>query len=268
LALILIIWATIDFRWRWTKWLLLPSLFMHSAALLLAQNRASIIATGLVLGGLVLWQASFAWKWILLTVASFVGVAYVTFDPGFQLISQAGGGVASFLSRDQSVQELTAFSGREEMWSAIWDSFLRAPWFGHGYFVSSEAGEIKVWYLWANWTAHNFWLQVLVGTGIIGAAMLAWALLSYAFRLLRSRHKGVALHRFVVLGIAILLWQIMWGLTNESFVGPLQAESIVFFTVLGVIMSRMAHGAAAEVLCSRGVPRFNPGRPAVSASTV
>jgi hypothetical protein len=35
-----------------------------------------------------------------------------------------------------------------------------------------------------------------------------------------------------------------WGLTNESFVGPLQPESIVFFAVLGVITGRLVCSAA------------------------
>jgi O-antigen ligase len=137
------------------------------------------------------------------------------------------------------------------MWTTVWASFLRSPWIGHGYFVSSETGSIKVWYTWANWTAHNFWLQVLVGTGVVGAAMIAWALFSYAARLLRARGTGVGIQRLIGLGAAVLIWQACWGLTNESFVGPLQAESLVFFTVLGLVTGRLVHGRSEERLWER-----------------
>jgi O-antigen ligase len=130
------------------------------------------------------------------------------------------------------------------MWTAMWESFLRSPWRGHGYFVSSETGQLKVWYLWSNWTAHNFWLQVLVSTGVIGAALLAWAVIGYAIRLASAGARGIGARRLAFLGAAVLVWQTAWGLTNESFVGPLQPESIVFFEVLGLVAGRLALGGS------------------------
>jgi O-antigen ligase len=127
------------------------------------------------------------------------------------------------------------------MWTVIWNSYLHSPWVGHGYFVSSASGQLKVWYTWTNWTAHNFWLQVLVGTGIIGAGLMAWSLGSYVLQLLRAGfiHRGYG--RMACLAGTVLLWQCGWGLTNESFAGPLQGESIAFFTVLGLAIGRLGH---------------------------
>jgi O-antigen ligase len=260
LGLVLIVSARLIFAWRWTYWLIWPSLLVHCGALLLAHNRASIIVTPLVVGGIVLLQSSVGWRWLLLTTGSIACAIYVALDPGFLLVSQGGDQIAQYMARDQSAQQLAAFSGREEMWTNIWESFLRSPWIGHGYFVSSESGSLYVWYVWANWTAHNFWLQALVGTGLIGGALLAWALISYAIRLVCARGKGVGLHRLISMGLAVLIWQTCWGLTNESFVGPLQAESIVFFVVLGLVTGRLVHGASAEQLWrqqSQLVSRYN-----------
>jgi O-antigen ligase len=251
LGLVLIVAARLGFAWRWTRWLIWPSVLIHSAALLLALNRASILVTTLVVGAIVLFYASAGWRWLLLTSASFACAAYVALDPGFLMISQGGGAVAQFIARDQSAQQLAALSGREEMWTAIWDSFLRSPWIGHGYFVSSESGSLKVWYVWSNWTAHNFWLQVLVGTGLVGGVLLAWALISYAVRLAYARAQGVGLRRLSTLGISVLIWQTLWGLTNESFAGPTQAESIVFFVALGCITGRMVRRSSAATSCER-----------------
>jgi O-antigen ligase len=245
LGLVLIVAARLGFAWRWTRWLIWPSLVIHSGALLFALNRASLLVTTLVVGGIILLYASAVWRWLLLTSASFACAIYIAVDPGFLLVTQGGGAVATFVARDQSVQQLSELSGREEMWTAIWDSYLRSPWVGHGYFVCSETGSLKVWYEWSNWTAHNFWLQVLVGTGIIGGALIAWALTSYTVRLVCARGQGVGLRRLSSLGIAVLVWQTLWGLTNESFAGPLQAESIVFFAVLGCVTGRMVRESAA-----------------------
>src|SRR3954451_22084831 len=151
LGLLLIIAARLGFAWRWTRWLIWPSLLIHSGALLLALNRASLVVTTLVVGGLVLLYASAGWRWLLLSAASFACAIYVALDPGFLLISQGGGAIAQFIARDQSAEQLAALSGREEMWTAIWDSFLSSPWIGHGYFVSSESGSLYVWYEWTNW---------------------------------------------------------------------------------------------------------------------
>jgi len=242
LALVVIVSVRLVFAWPWSRWLVWPSLVVHCGALYLAHNRASIVVTFFVLGGFVLLKTSPAWRWLLLTAGSMACAAYLTFDPGFMLVDQTSGALANYMARDQSVQQLSEFSGRGEMWSAIWDSFLRAPWLGHGYFVSSETGQIYVWYEWTNWTAHNFWLQVLVGTGIVGGILLAFALVCYVLRLVLACHDGAGLKRLISIAAAVLIWQTGWGLTNESFVGPLQAESIVFFLVLGLVTGRMVVG--------------------------
>jgi hypothetical protein len=251
LGLLLIVSARFSFGWRWTRLLLWPSVLIHCAALYLAHNRASIIATTIVVSGFVLLQASAGWRWLILSAASLATAIYITLDPGFSVVTQGAGEIVQYMARDQSAEQLAAFSGREEMWTAQWASFLRSPWIGHGYFVCSETGFMKVWYTWANWTAHNFWLQVLVGTGIVGGALIAWALISYAVHLVRARGTGVGLQRLISIGAAVLIWQICWGLTNESFVGPLQAESIVFFVVLGLVTGRLVHGRSDERLFER-----------------
>jgi O-antigen ligase len=254
LALVLIVSSRVLFQWQWARWLLWPSVAVHSVALLVAHNRASLLITLPVIGGIVLLNAAAHWRWLLLTAGSLAAAAYIALDPGFSLVRHTGGEIAHYMARDQSVKQLTELSGRQEMWSAVWDSFLDSPWLGHGYFVSSETGSIKVWYVWANWTAHNFWLQVLVGTGIIGALLLTWALITYLLRLAGAYREGVGLRRLVALGCAVLAWQTGWGLTNESFVGPQQAESIVFFVVLGLVIGRMVRAES----CALALETQNP----------
>lgn len=238
LALIIAIWARFSFGWAWSRWLLWPAIAIHGATLALANNRMSLAATLLVVIAMLLVQIYGSWRWVGLTAISAVCAAYVTVDPGFLFLTRTGGGVVSYLSRDQSGWQLAALSGREEMWTAMWESFWRSPWIGHGYLVSSATGEVYVWLLWANWTAHNFWMQTLVSTGVIGATLLVWAFISYVRQMLHARTDGAGLKRFALLGAGVLVWQAIWGLANESFVGPLQPESVIYFTVLGLLIGR------------------------------
>src|SRR4051812_22393093 len=120
LGLVLIVSARLIFAWRWTHWLVWPSLVIHCGALLLAHNRASIIATALVVGGIVLLQSAVSWRWLLLATCSIACAIYIALDPGFSLVSQGGDEIAQYMARDQSAQQLAAFSGREEMWTTIW----------------------------------------------------------------------------------------------------------------------------------------------------
>jgi O-antigen ligase len=170
---------------------------------------------------------------------------YLAIDPGWSLLGGAVDAISDFSTRGQSAEQLAALSGREEMWTAMWESFELSPWIGHGYFVTSETGEIYVWYMWANWTAHNFWLQTLVTTGIVGAIFMAGALAFYVVGLLRRAADGRIGTRPALFAGAILAWQFLWGLTNESFVGPVQPESVVFFAALGLTLAQFSRGPQA-----------------------
>ena len=114
---------------------------------------------------------------------------YYTVDPGFELVQSSLEGATTVAKRGNS-EDLRDYSGRTEMWATVWDSFLEAPLRGHGYFVSSSSGELFVWNIWANWTAHNMVLQALVSTGIIGAAVLLLGIALPVFRLIRRPIVG------------------------------------------------------------------------------
>ena len=75
---------------------------------------------------------------------------------------------------------------------------------------------------------------------------MAFALLRYAFQLLVAR-KGLGMDRWSRLALAVLAWQTCWGITNESFAGPIQAESVVFFVILGLVTARLIHGTLSQM---------------------
>jgi hypothetical protein len=92
-------------------------------------------------------------------------------------------------------------------------------------------------------------LQALVTTGAVGAALLAWGVLTPLAALWR-RHR--ACRRAGVFVGVLVAWYAVWGQFNESFLGPVEADPVVFFVVLGV--------AAAQALPRRPIDTREPRR--------
>lgn len=207
---------------------------VHLVCLLVANNRLSM-GLLVMLGGMLL-----AWKaprrvlagWLL--AASLLGLTLLLADPGLEVVLGTLGMTEQYVRRGQGAQELTALSGRAEMWAAMIESFAESPWRGHGYFVSSRTGAMEVWNSVGNKTAHNGLLQVLVTTGVIGATLVGAWLLSLVVSCGRACVRGdspVA----VLLGVA-LLWYFGWSLLNASIFGPVQPESVFFYGLAGCFL--------------------------------
>jgi O-antigen ligase len=125
------------------------------------------------------------------------------------------------------------------MWTAVFNSYRESPWIGHGYFVSSQTGELYVWGESTNWTAHNMWLQALVSTGLIGTLLLAWGLGWPWLQTATGACRGRIPARLALFAAAIACWYLGWGLSNASILGPLQPESVLFFVILGIMVGRL-----------------------------
>jgi O-antigen ligase len=158
----------------------------------------------------------------------------VAIDPTLSLVSDAVPAAEAYAKRGQSTEQLSKFSGREEMWRAMWKSHLDAPWIGHGYFVSSRTGRMEVWNDVGNRTAHNMVLQVLVTCGRIGLLLFACGLLWPTFHVFGGLSGRFGDGRLLTFFALLLTWYLGWGLLNESIAGPVQPESIVFYSLLGI----------------------------------
>ncbi|MBT6496831.1 MAG: O-antigen ligase family protein, partial [Planctomycetaceae bacterium] len=234
LGMVLLVGCQLVWKWRWATYLLLPGVCASAGVLLLAMNRWSPIVTALVL---VLLFARFAGRTMLLgsvLFASTVGALYLVADPGMTVIDKATAATVATASRGQSIRQLSAFSGREKLWDKMWDSHEESPWVGHGYFVTSADGEVKVWDSTSNITAHNFLLQILVTTGFVGMALFLFGVfrpvVGIWFDLVRMRGNT----SFAAFCALLACWYVGWGAINSSIAGPLQPESVVFFTVFGL----------------------------------
>lgn len=224
----LLIW---NFGWtRRMAWSALP----HLVVIIISANRLCFLVNTAALLIVFYLYGSRLMAAITVTVLCGLGGCYLLLDPNHEAFAAVGSEVVSYASRGQNLSQLSALSGREEMWTVQWNSFLDSPWIGHGYFVTSREGQLYVWYNWANYTAHNLVLQVAVTTGIVGLTLFVFGIcvpyIKAARRLMSRPTKRPLGHFLAVIGF----WFFGWSTMNESIMGPVQPESVVFFVLLGI----------------------------------
>lgn len=239
LGLLIVLACRACWEWRWARRLLLPALLVHGYVLIQAESRTAIFVT-VVLGALLIAKSvrGTAFAVVALT-ASVVVVLYLVVDPGLAAVSSTLDTVTTYLRRGESTEQLSTATGRTDLWRAIWVSYLEAPVLGHGYFVTSKDGLLDVWSGPANRTAHNVFLQVLVTTGAVGAVLflvgLSWAIGRGAMAL-RHHREGAPLGYFLAV---FALWFAVWGMFSESFMGPVQDDSVLFYLCLGLLVAHV-----------------------------
>ncbi len=238
LGLILLVAAKQFWGWKWARTMLLPGVLIHGSLLFLAANRMSLFLSVVLLAAIV---CALSDRWLISAVALLIGLAgtvYLTLDPDLDLVQSSIGTTSKYVARGNA-DDLTDYSGRDELWGVVWNSYRESPWIGHGYFVSSAGGELYIWYTWANWTAHNLILQALVSTGMVGTALFLLALFVPFCLLWRCRNINSHTRQMSRLAVLVMAWYSGWGLFSSSFLGPIEPESVVFFTVLGLAVGHV-----------------------------
>jgi O-antigen ligase len=236
LALLLLVACRLLWNWKWTRVLLAPAVIIHGLLLIVSGSRAAVLLTAsLGLGALLVLNSRLALGLLLLSISA-AGTIYLAIDPGLELLDQASEFTGEYLRRGQSAQDLASVSGRSELWAAVWAAFLDSPLVGQGYFMCSPTGILDVWEGPSMETAHNLLLQVLVSTGIVGTALFLWGIARPGMIVMRKLRGGPNARRLATLIVLFGCWYAGWGLVCESFMGPIQPESVVFFVLLGIAL--------------------------------
>lgn len=235
LGVVILFASRVIWGWSWTRWLMVPAILTHLTSLMIGGNRLSLAVMILVCMILFLTMAHkvvVASTGLVLVVGL---VVYACIDPGLLLFDRIAEKISAFTAQGQTSVQIGNLSGRSEMWQKIWDSFLESPLIGHGYFMTSRTGRILVWDEWGNWTAHNIYLQLLATLGVVGAGLFLLGIANIVVRIvLRIGSPDNSVHRLAVYLLAVCTWFAGWSLLNESVLGPLQPESVVFAVTLGL----------------------------------
>lgn len=241
LGLVIMTGLLLTCRERWTQPLGIIAIPIFLIALLAAHNRLSLGLAVLICPWLVIAKGQSFRLAAAAIVAAIAGVSYLVLDPGLSLMESFLGSSVDFMQRGQSSDELSQLSGRSEMWSKMWQSYLESPIIGHGYFVCSSTGVLYVWFHEQNHTAHNLVLQTLVSTGLIGLALYAVWHLQVVRILVGNLLSKTGSSSMAILAPAVFVWFLIWSLLNVSFVGPIRPESAVYAIVIGLVIGGHFH---------------------------
>ena len=236
-GLLLVLGCSMGLKLAWAQRLALLAVPVHFVALLLSVNRLSL-GLVMVLGFAMLMVYGGRIRVTALALAGCILLAcFLVFDPGLTVGDSLVNATGGYASRGQSYEQLSALSGRDEMWRAIWNSYLESPLIGHGYFACSSTGMLDVWYLYANHTAHNLVLQALVSTGIIGFLLFFW----WIFRLVRlALFPGIGKdYRYLAIFIPLACYFFFWSILNASYLGPIRPENVMAACVVGIFLNRV-----------------------------
>ena len=217
-------------NWNWARYLFVPVMLLCGSVLLIARSRSCILLTAAVLIPLLLrlYRA-----WLVVGILLAVGLLAAVW-PFSTTVASLPDTVSDYMMRGQTSEDMYTVSGRTELWTIAVDSFQEAPFMGHGYYVMTGTGSMRVWGAERWQTAHNTYIHVITGLGLAGFGLLCWALifaLGPMFRAFLIQGPPSKLHQ---LALPLVLWCLVLGCFELSFAGPVDPMVLTFFLMLGL----------------------------------
>ena len=239
LGVVMLVAARLLWGWTWVRAFLFPGLLACAALLFLSHSRMALAMTGVALGLAFLRYTGAQFLSGSLVAATILGVGYLAYDPGLTEVDHARKELNSYWRRGETDEQMSSLNGRGDLWEAVWSEFGHSPILGHGYFLTSRTGILDVWSGPAVRTAHNVLLQVLASTGAIGFGLFLWALFRPMRAAAREFSGGGEAGKLGAFLFLFGVWYFGWGQLCESFLGPVQPESVVFYCLLGLAVSQV-----------------------------
>ena len=141
--------------------------------------------------------------------------------------------------------EAFSFFQRVYGWQTAWGVFLDHPWTGVGYlgyrFVSHRYNDLRIVF----GTVENFYYEILVSMGVLGLALLVWAIVEL-FRLGhtvgRSAPRGTLAHHMARFHAPLLTAILVANMTGDNLVGTVSVAQLAMWTA---VLVRAGHDAVA-----------------------
>ena len=239
LGVVILIAARLLWGWGWVRAFLIPGLIACAALLVLSHSRMALAVTGAAVGLAFLRYTGTQLLAGAVVAATGLGAIFLAVDPGLSEVDRGRKDLSAYWRRGETDEQMSSLNGRGDLWEAVWVEVGHAPLVGHGYFLTARTGLLDVWSGPAVRTAHNVLLQVLVSTGLVGLGLFVWAMvrpLRAAARELRGGGEAGKLGAFLLL---LGVWYLGWGQLCESFMGPVQPESVVFYCLFGLAVAQV-----------------------------
>jgi len=236
-TLSLLLLAGLALRGRWGSWVLLAMMLLALPLFLLTKTRtgAAALLAGVTTYTLLVWPprrtlwvavgVGFAVCLVLLAAAAF---QFQALDTVIDIVN---------LGRDkESKESIDTLTGRTEVWHELRGYVASRPWLGYGYesfWTPDRLQEFSDSNGWAVPDAHNGFINLTLGVGLIGALLLTLVLImavaAAARGYVRVRDEGYAF-----MAAAIVVYGVnMLGVATQ--LGPYLAS---FLTM--VLLARLA----------------------------
>lgn len=204
--------------------------------LVASNNRMAVFALIVCLSYAWVARGEAVLKLALLLLAMGIGVL---------VLSLFGDTVLEFLSRSGSADEITSGTGRTRIWAVVIDLWSQQPIFGYGQGSAKFILPVHPLLFKAAAHAHNLYLNILFAGGVIGLGLFLAAVWT-TFRTAVARRAHPA--------IAIMLFPLIYGLTEPAIGGLISFMPICFYGVVALISIRDPEPAATSGRLVRPAP--------------
>jgi len=166
------------------------------------------------------------------------------------------------------------FTNRTRIWQLALEYIAKRPWFGYGFgaFWREQSADAQIFWVALGFKtphAHNSWLEMALGIGVVGAGIAALGWLAAFYRTLRVVAAPHAEH--VAFCFALLAAIFFENLSEYEFFRPGRLMWALFVAILvylgrEVILYRASRSEARRAFVARAVPplTFAPARGAVA----
>lgn len=142
-----------------------------------------------------------------------------------------------YVSRGRGLDDLLSLDGRVPLWQALWPYIYERPLIGYGFGAFWRQDRFYAISLKINWvapTAHNGSLEEMLGTGVVGLALLLVFWFSTMRATLRVTGKEKR-ERYLVCGwlLLFLFFYLTGAVELSSFATPLLFSLTALFALLG-----------------------------------
>lgn len=176
--------------------------------------------------------------------------------------------LVAYVRRGQSEALLANLSGRVPYWEAALELTSRSPLIGSGAYAAGRFGVLEVMGETRASSLHNTWVEVLVGSGVVGLVLLAVAVVVLLFTLLRfvrtSRDSDRG--RLVVEVCAVLMFELTRSAFTSGAIMWHPANRFFLAVVVYMVWTRLSAGPTFDR--PRGAPGTPPALPGPTASVV
>jgi O-antigen ligase len=207
-----------------SKWRSVAVSGFGAVCLLFAQYRTGYVAMAAGILLLLIVRR----KWILMTVLAALGTTVVLFGNTIADRLPASR-ITSFLLRGQSLALASKLSGRDTLWSAAIPIWKHSPIIGNGLETASRVDVLSGLGRGFTSTLHSTWIEALVGTGLIGSALLIAAVVVTGWRAFLMAIRGGRIVPVLVVGVLAI--RSVTGTSFEAF----SLECMLFLTMAMVV---------------------------------